>query len=367
MAIATGDVYRDIYERLGKAARKTPRRGVPVDIFAKELERRSWRIVEGPAFPFDLERMPKGIIIAHVCHEDGRCHHVCAIIDGVLHDTWDATDDDEYFVQRYWVSPAEQGRDDLPRFMPGRSSSKKEQMTQAEFDKVLRRLRALDRTASNAASTEAEKRNALRMMQQMMLNNNLTRDDIAEDDNCDALSLTRKSCYLNGRRACNWESMLAQYVCHEIFPTVQYYSTSKQHRTVLVFYGPHGDVVNSIALFREFLLTIAAAAQLNYGHYSRGPGASYCEGYVEGLPRASGLSGNEASASNNPAAGELIRNRMLAVHDSARQWLRAECNIRLTSSSRGGRHAHDPNAMRRGQAHGAQHQVDRPNTPKRLT
>ncbi len=35
-------------------------------------------------------------------------------------------------------------------------------------------------------------------------------------------------------------------------------------------------------LFRELIVTIAAAAQVRFGGYYRGSGASYAEGYVQG-------------------------------------------------------------------------------------
>jgi len=108
-------------------------------------------------------------------------------------------------------------------------------------------LRALDSTASNRASTEGEKRNALRMMQSLMLRHNLTRDDIVGDDNVNHVQFTRVACPVNGRRACSWEKELASYVADHIFPTIQWYRSTRGHRTFFWLYGPLADVQNGIA------------------------------------------------------------------------------------------------------------------------
>jgi hypothetical protein len=192
----------------------------------------------------------------------------------------------------------------------------------------------------------------------------LTREDIVDEDNVDSIQFTRIACPVNGRRACNWEGMLATYVTCHIFPMVQFYRSTKGHRTLFWFYGPRDDVQNVIALFRELLLTIATSAQLQYGGYVSGSGASYAEGYVRGLPRwTNGPDVKDQQALSN---GALIHVRTLALQNAAKQWLEVECNIRLTMVSRGGRYAHDDAAASRGKLHGSKHELQVPGSPPRI-
>ncbi len=369
ISIATGTVYRDVYAQLGEASTKSPRNGIPIPIVADYLANGGWSHSIAFDSPLSLCELPKGVVILHLCKRSGRGHHLTTIIDHVVHDTWNPAEDDDYIIKDIWSYQSTPSETTLPIVGPKRRASESQELNQQEFDKILRRLRALDKTASNDGSTEGEKRNALRMMQSLMLSHNLTRDDIVGNNNVDQLQFARMACPVNGRRACGWEKNLAMYVVIELIPTVQCYLSTRGHRTLFWFYGPLDDVQNSITLYRELLLTIATSAQLQYGSYTRGSGASYAEGYVAGLPRASTAPQETeravpAHTSSNLA---LIQTRMLAMHDAARKWLGLECNVHLTSGSRRGRYQHDPNAETQGRAHGAKHDVKAPNSTKRIT
>lgn len=366
LSIATGAAYRDVYKELGEAALKSPRDGVPVDVSDKYLRERGW-VKHTEVMPlFDECCLPKGILVVHISRSHKNTGHLCAVIDHVVHDTWDASQDHNYALRAYWTPPAgavEPGRASMAALRP---QSAGQELTQNEFEKILRRLRALDNTASNSASTEGEKHNALRMMQDLMLRHNLTRDDIIDDDNVESVQFTRQACPLNSQRAYNWQVMLGFYVTHEIFPMVQWFTATRGHRTLFWFYGPRSDVENCIALFRELVLTIATSATLHYGGYSRGSGASYAEGYVSGLPRGGTAGDSHSELKQAVGSRGLILTRMLTLHDTARRWLAEECEIRLTSSHRNTRDLHDPAATHRGRQHGASHKLDVPGRPKRL-
>lgn len=365
IAIATGAVYRDVYEKLGKVSEKSPRRGVRTDIASDYLTERHWHRCEGLGREFNVELLPKGIVIVHLAMPNDRSQHFCTVIDRVVHDTWNPSDDDGYVIKTYWTSAAAQSDVALPVVGPKRRLSDEQELTQSEFDKILNRLRALDKTASNGASTEGEKHNALRMMQNLMLRHNLTRDDIVDDDNVDSVQFTRIACPVNGRRACNWEKMLASYVTQHIFPTTQWFSSSRGHRTFFWFYGPVADVRNAVALFREVLLTIATSAHLQFRGHTRGSGASYAEGYVLGLPRASIDPNNISEKVVSERA--LIHTRTLVLQSAADNWLKFECNIRLETCTWGGRYQHDEAAANRGKLHGSKHEIAVPNAPRRIT
>jgi hypothetical protein len=174
------------------------------------------------------------------------------------------------------------------------------------------------------------------------------------------------ACPLNGRRACGWEKMLATYIARYIFPTVQWYRSTRGHRTLFWFYGPWEDVQNAVALFRELLLTIATAAHLQYGSHTRGSGASYAEGYISGLPRST----TEAAQTQNHqvvSQQALIHTRMIALRSAAEKWLETECNIKLTTGAAGGRYDYDGAAAHRGKLHGATHPLTVPGARPRIT
>lgn len=367
IAIAMGSVYRDVYDTLGKDCEKSPRHGVRTEVAANYLAERNWQYSEGFDREFEVVDLPKKVVIVHLAKPNDRSQHFCTIIDHVVHDTWNPMNDDGYLVKGYWTTFEE--HDGHPQLITAGSqsrSSDKQELTQTEFDKILNRLRALDKTASNMATTEGEKHNALRMMQTLMLRHNLSRDDIVDDDNVDSVQFTRIACPVNGRRACSWEKMLARYVTQQIFTTTQWYFGCKGPRTFFWFYGPLADVKNAVALFREVLLTIATSAHLQFGGHSRGSGASYAEGYVEGLPRSSTVDPDPLS---RPVISEraLIHTRTLALQSAASNWLRSECNIRLGSSGGAGRHQHDEDAASRGRVDGSNHEVEIPNAPCRIT
>ena len=369
IAIGTGAVYRDVYASLGERALKSPRKGVPVAIADEHLQKLGWASHSGNNRGLSVLALPKGIVIAHVCHDDFTKNHLCTVIDHVVHDTWNPSEDDDYVVAMYWTPPESVAEPGLVA-PTSRPRSTGQELNQREFEKILKRLRALDNTASNSASTEGEKHNALRMMQDLMLRHNLSRDDIVDDDNVDSVQFTRRACPLNSRRACTWEVILAGYVTRHIFPMVQYYTSTRGHRTLFWFYGPVSDVDNCIALFRELLVTIATSATLQYGGYTRGSGASYCEGYVSGLP-IPGLHPDDvasfADKQDAPAGTEgLIHTRTLALKEAAGDWLELECDIRLVRSSRSGRGQRDPAAASRGKQHGASHDLNVPGATKRL-
>ncbi len=364
IAIATGAVYRDVYEKLGSASEKSPRHGVQTDTAAAYLAERDWQRTIGVQRPFFVENLPIGSVIVHLSKDNARSQHFCTVIDHVVHDTWDPSDDDDYIVNSYWTNLSEQSDAPSPVANRSQTASESQDLTQSEFDRILDRLRKLDRTASNIATTEGEKHNALRMMQSLLLRHNLTRDDIVDEGNVDNVQFTRIACPVNGRRACNWEKSLATYVTKTILPTTQWFVASRGHRTFFWFYGPRADVQNAIALFRELLLTIATSAHLQFRGYTRGSGASYAEGYVQGLP------GSSTDSQYNPeqvvSERALIHSRTMTLHSAAKHWLDFECNIKLTTCYGMGRDQFDDAAAHRGRLHGSKHEVSAPGAQLRI-
>ncbi len=363
IAIATGVRYRDVYDTLGSQCAKSPRHGVDTETAATFLRERYWNQTIGFDRPFELDDLPMGVVIVHIAKANNRSQHFCTMVDRIIHDTWDPSDDDDYLVKSYWTS-ASVTYEQASLNERKNASSVSEELTQSEFEKILDRLRKLDRTASNSSSTEGEKHNALRMMQSLMLRHNLSRDDIEEEGNVDNVLFTRIACPVNGRRACNWEKSLATYVTQYIFPTTQWFVATKGFRTLFWFYGPRADVQNAIALFREMLLTIATSAQLQFRGHTRGSGASYAEGYVQGLPRSAAAS--ESRPEQIMSERALIRARTLTLHSAASHWLDFECNIQLRKTGGSGRDRFDEAAASRGRLHGSNHEIVVPSAQLRI-
>jgi hypothetical protein len=248
-------------------------------------------------------------------------------------------------------------------------------LTQAEFEKIIQRLRAIDNTAKNQATTDGERENALRMMQALMLRHNLSREDLNETSEASGSGYTRRACAVNGANALSWEKALANYVTTHVMPMVQYYIGRRGKRSLVFFYGPRWDVENAIALYRELLLTIATSARLLYRGHARGSGASYAEGYVATLPRGDRPNSARPSSAKHPAAPSedsdpssqaLIAQRRSLAHRQAALWLQLECDISLVTVTTRGRGQRDRNAEALGRVHGAQHIIDPPSRPKGL-
>ena len=364
IAIATGDVYRDVYKSLSGMADQTARHGISDPVLNQFLAGRGWRSAE--AGEVGIERLPKGVVLVEF-ESVGRKRigHMSCVIDHTVYDTWNPFEDPEHRIVRYWTYDEAATGTTLPIKSPGSCAVTDEaRLTQKEYERILKRVKALHRTATNHASAEGEIRNALRAMQSLMLVHNLSRSDIVDDDDVSRVGMTRRACPLNGSKACQWESSLADYLTEEIFPTVQFYRDRQGHRTFFWFYGPVDDVQQVLGLFREMLLTIATTARVKYGGHSRGSGASYAEGYVKGLPRRD-QSGPDAKSPMSE--GALICTRTLAIHSAADEWLDLECGIRLQGYGSSCRGHFDASAHRDGKSDGAKHEYSGRHDRKQIT
>ena len=113
IAIATGLSYQEIYRALAEEAaaeadarrRNHPRTGLRKDTVKRYLRRLGWRwtptmhIGSGCQVHLRGGELPAGRLIVAVSK------HVCAVIDGVLHDTHDCSRGGRRCVYGYWRSP----------------------------------------------------------------------------------------------------------------------------------------------------------------------------------------------------------------------------------------------------------------------
>lgn len=125
IAIATGMPYKEVYDLInefGKAerpnrktrrgnkhngSRSDARTGVYKDTMRKIMEHLGWRwiptmqIGQGCKVHLREDELPKGTLIVTIAR------HYCAVIDGVLYDTWDSQEDGNRCVYGYYVKGAE--------------------------------------------------------------------------------------------------------------------------------------------------------------------------------------------------------------------------------------------------------------------
>lgn len=105
IAIATGRPYQDVYDALYAAAGSSPRNGVPRKAYDPYLAEAGWtwtptmRIGSGCTTHLRADELPPGRIIARLSR------HLCAVIDGVVHDTFDPSRDGTRCVYGYWSKP----------------------------------------------------------------------------------------------------------------------------------------------------------------------------------------------------------------------------------------------------------------------
>jgi hypothetical protein len=112
IAIATGCSYADIYRTLAEQAtaeanaqRNHPRTGLKKHTVKRYLQRLGWRwtptmrIGSGCTVHLCRGELPPGRLIVAVSK------HLCAVIDGVLHDTHDCSRGGRRCVYGYWTSP----------------------------------------------------------------------------------------------------------------------------------------------------------------------------------------------------------------------------------------------------------------------
>lgn len=130
VAIATGRPYREVYDAMhagiqefakgrSRAAKRaargggrtgtTPRNGVHPKVFGKYLEGLGWRWVptmsigSGCQVHLRAGELPAGRLVVRVSR------HVVAVVDGVLHDTYDSSRGGDRCVYGYWTQEASDG------------------------------------------------------------------------------------------------------------------------------------------------------------------------------------------------------------------------------------------------------------------
>lgn len=111
IAIATGKPYQEVYDAMFEGSRhlkllrergKSPREGVSRKVYDKYLKALGWtwvptmQIGSGCKVHLKSDELPKGTIIARLSR------HVCAVIDGVVQDTYNPSREGTRCVYGYY-------------------------------------------------------------------------------------------------------------------------------------------------------------------------------------------------------------------------------------------------------------------------
>lgn len=109
IAIATGESYKSVYKALADMMSahgysRSARNSIPTSICKKYLEAQGFEYIDATPLgaeqgtTFDKAQLPmRGTIILHMKR------HVCAVIDGVINDTYESTEAGTRPVFGYWI------------------------------------------------------------------------------------------------------------------------------------------------------------------------------------------------------------------------------------------------------------------------
>lgn len=102
VAIATESDYKQVYDELFAICGASPRNGVSREAIDAYMQRIGWhwhstmRVGSGCTVHMKANELPSGRIVCRLSK------HVAAVVDGVLHDTYDCTRGGTRCVYGYW-------------------------------------------------------------------------------------------------------------------------------------------------------------------------------------------------------------------------------------------------------------------------
>ena len=355
ITIATGKAYREVYDAIHSATGESPRQGASVLHCEKFLVDLGFECVkcESPTKLRFMADLPGNVVLLFLADGNSRKRgHLCTMVDGTIYDTWDPQFEDVYVIDRYWLAP--RAACSTNSVIPcARRLSKRQQANNDSMARIVERIKKMRKVAANAAATEGEIENAMRMASTMMMQHNIADEDLQDESEDQGNAFGRIAVLVNGLRRVAWEGQLAMYIA-ELFGNVFCYNDRGGHRGRISFYGPIDSVEQAAELFQELLIEIATLARLKYGGYAKGRGASYAEGFV------AELSAILRGVNHSPAIIQSSRTLRAKLENDARSWLKTECDISLRSKSSSGRSGYDPNAAAEGRADGRTRNVTRP-------
>lgn len=245
------------------------------------------------------------------------------------------------------------------------------------------RIRKLLNLANDHGAQQGEIDNALRFARRLMLDNQLSEEDLGKDphDIAAEVEYSLEQVGLVGRRISCWESELAHVIC-KLVGGVGHYSCwdaartregtlifdrngQKQFGTVFKFYGAKEDVSDTTQLYQEWAVTISACARMRYGGALRGAGKDYASGFVRGMwNQLTAILQQEQIESETSTALTVRREVMLEKRKLALAWLKDVQGVVLHNRAGHSNNINDRNAYGSGLEHGARANLSRKVTKK---
>ncbi len=135
--------------------------------------------------------------------------HLATMVDRTIYDTWDPQLEDNYVVDGYWCAP--RSACSTNSVIPcARRLSKRQQTNNDSMARIVERIKKMRRVSANAAATEGEIENAMRMASTMMLQHNIADADIQEEVADHGSVFGRIAVFVNGLRCAAWEMRIAR-------------------------------------------------------------------------------------------------------------------------------------------------------------
>jgi len=234
----------------------------------------------------------------------------------------------------------------------------------ADNDKIKDRVRKLLNLANDAGAFEGEIDNALRFARRLMLEHNITENDLGKPldphEEAARAEYAQADAFTHGENLSLWESTLMSAVCRLIGTVSSYRTRDKFQKktgigtlsfgpdgqpldcTRIVFYGPLEDAKDACSLFHEWTHVIASMGRLKFGGCFRGDGRSYCEGFSRGLLEiVTKIKEEERREISYESTGRALVLRgsldlMKAKKMLGKQWLLKSQGIKLRHTSRQG-------------------------------
>lgn len=274
-----------------------------------------------------------------------------------------------------------------------------------DIDRIKEKIRALINLGEDDGATEAEAENAMRFARRLMLQHNVTQEDMEEakdahESEADAEQVEYGQVPSEGQTSglTSWEAALGWAIC-KLVGTVKWYQSGTtvrkrangtieydndtgkpKTRSVFVFYGPVEDCRDAKQLMAEWSLAVTTLARMKFGGALRGEGRAYCEGFCDALlakmnkikAEEQKLIGAQKAQQQLPSGATrstalMVMNGnqlMLAKQEKAKHWLEETQGIKLRnrSGSRGGSYHGD--AYGAGKADGARANFSHSRTKK---
>lgn len=254
-------------------------------------------------------------------------------------------------------------------------------------DRIKQKLQKLIALATDGAASQGEIDNALAIANQLMLEHNLTRDDIIRTDGKRDYSNVKNDigqCYYMSSNKRAWEDALSMFVT-EFIGTIGCYlkkTTMRKNgiaqldkggrpsiRMTIHFYGPQDDIEQAKYIFDELHESIQTMAIVLYGGAVKGDGGTYCQGFVSGLRDANIREVKKLEDSNDQTRALILvaNTEKKELFKQANDWLKKEKRVTITrgTSTRGSSGSRE--AYQDGKQDGASYDVTRAQTTKRIS